>query len=137
MNLKLAEYNLKDGKFLRFLELGQQFVYGGDWLGVLDKESKLDIATQMSMAASIGDINPIKYTRLDKTDPLNRFNGLFDGRSFGQGKFVLVSQHFYKEYPKGYIKGDVVYIMEENNETSMSIGGLHQSSQLFKELNND
>ena len=29
INLRLAEYDLKTGKFERFLELGKEFTYGG------------------------------------------------------------------------------------------------------------
>lgn len=30
------------------------------------------------------------YFTKDEKDPLNRFNGLFDGRTYGKGRFVLV-----------------------------------------------
>ena len=34
INLRLAEYDLKTGKFVRFLALGEDFVYGGDFVGI-------------------------------------------------------------------------------------------------------
>ena len=32
INLRLAEYNLETGKFERFLELGKDFLFGGDYI---------------------------------------------------------------------------------------------------------
>ncbi len=121
MKLKLAEY--KDGKFLEFLELGEDFLYGGYFI-------KVNIGSaEYSGSADFYD--------LDETDPLNRFNGLFDGSTYGEGRFILKSGCFYKEYPKGYIEGDVVYITGNADTISKRIGNLHQSPELFKELNNE
>ena len=76
INLKLAEYDLKTGKFERFLELGKEFTYGGDYI---------IIASVVNNRANLlGTFN------LDKKDPLNRFNGLYDGFTYGNGRFVLM-----------------------------------------------
>jgi hypothetical protein len=87
MQLKLAEY--KDGKFERFLELGKDFVFGGEYIIItglnLDKLREdpryYDLDT---------DLTNISIYPLDKKDPLNRFDGLFDGRTYGGGGFVLL-----------------------------------------------
>jgi len=79
MKLRLAEY--KDGKFERFLELGKDFLYGGDFI-IFTRSSGyffIDTACQ-----------EYREQFKDQKDPLNRFNGLFDGRTYGKGRFVLV-----------------------------------------------
>jgi hypothetical protein len=87
LELKLAEYNLETGKFERFLELdchnsdeGKTFSFNQDYIETTD----YDNICQETYCAKTYD-----YT-LDKKDPLNRFNGLFDGRTYGEGKFVLI-----------------------------------------------
>ena len=75
LNLKLAEY--KDGKFERFLELGSDFgnfFYCGDCVGIYDESMEIN--------------NGAHYFK-DEKDPLNRFNGRFNGRTYGDGRFVL------------------------------------------------
>jgi hypothetical protein len=73
INLKLAEYN-KDGKFQGLLELGKDFLFGGDYILIIKVEAV------------------ITFSRFDKDkkDPLKRFDGLFDGRTYGEGRFVLI-----------------------------------------------
>jgi len=75
MKLRLAEY--EDGKFERFLEL-EEFLLGNKKLVFLDSED------------ADADYYYGKSFTLDEKDPLNRFNGLFDGRTYGEGRFVLV-----------------------------------------------
>lgn len=77
MLLKLAEYNA-EGKFERFLELGKDFGYGGNYI-----ELKQNFMQR-------GDIRWTQNIEKDEKDPLNRFNGLFDGRTYGEGRFVLM-----------------------------------------------
>jgi len=84
MQLKLAQY--KDGKFQRFLELGKDFVYGGNFVGVYPQT-----ALQAIKKCTIFSSDNFYKFQKDKKDSLNRFNGLFDGRTYGEGKFVLVS----------------------------------------------
>lgn len=81
MQLRLAEY--KDGKFEKFLELGKDFIYGGCYI-VLVRE----IPAFLGFADLLG-CDPYIFKK-DKKDPLNRFDGLFDGVTYGYGKFVLV-----------------------------------------------
>lgn len=79
INLKLAEYDLKTGKFVRFLELGKEFTYGGDYI---------IIASVVNNRANLlGTFN------LDKKDPLKRFNGSFNGITFGKGMFILIENY--------------------------------------------
>jgi hypothetical protein len=81
LKLKLAEYNLETKKFERFLELGKDFLYGGDFI-IFTRSSGyffIDTASQ-----------ECREQFKDQKDPLNRFNGLFDGITYGQGRFVLV-----------------------------------------------
>ena len=81
MQLKLAEY--KDGKFERFLELGKDFIYGGNYI-VLVKE----IPAFLGFADLLG-CDPYIFKK-DEKDPLNRFGGIFNNRSYGEGRFILV-----------------------------------------------
>lgn len=68
--LKLAEYDLKTGEFVRFHNLERfGFVYGGSFINFDGCHLYYDI---------------------DEKDPLNRFYGHFDGRTYGEGRFVLV-----------------------------------------------
>jgi len=117
INLKLAEY--KDGKFLRFLKLGNEFCYGGDYITVATV-AKVTISGECDIGGCF---------EKDKTDPLNRFNGLFDGRTYGKGRFVLIME----SHIKGFFEDDVIRRLPDSD----IISNLHQSPQLFKELNND
>ena len=87
MEIKLAEY--KDGKFERFLELGKDFLFGGDFIALTEK---------MTLLGVWGFGEQISFKK-DQKDPLNRFDGLFDGRTFGEGRFVLIHQagDFYED----------------------------------------
>jgi hypothetical protein len=72
ISLKLAEYN-KEGKFKRFLNCGiedRQFLFG-------DKVIRINGLCEED------------YYK-DEKDPLNRFNGRFDGITYGEGRFVLI-----------------------------------------------
>jgi len=94
MKLRLAEY--KDGKFERFLELGSDFGYFGDFILVSndyeqDFRAEYTPISDTELDGSCGSVDPTaERFALDKKDPLNRFNGLFDGRTYGEGRFVLV-----------------------------------------------
>lgn len=78
MQLKLAEY--KDGKFEKFLELGKDFVFGGEFILLTEK---------MTLLGVWGFGEPFSFKK-DEKDPLSRFDGLFDGITYGNGRFVLI-----------------------------------------------
>ena len=83
MKLRLAEY--KDGKFERFLELGKDFLFGGEFVYLPKGIPQLDFWENGEQEELYGSL-----FKLDEKDPLNRFDGLFDGRTYGEGRFVLV-----------------------------------------------
>ena len=83
MQLKLAEY--KDGKFERFLELGKDFVYGGNFVCVYPQT-----ALQAIRKCTIFSSDNFYKFEKDEKDPLNRFGGIFNNRSYGEGRFVLI-----------------------------------------------
>jgi hypothetical protein len=93
--LRIAEYNLQTGKFERFLELGSDygsFFYCGDCVGIWDKSSEIK--------------NGAHYFQ-DVKDPLNRFDGLFDGMTYGNGRFVLIIEGNIDDvYAKVFYDGD-------------------------------
>ena len=96
INLKLAEYDLETGKFKRFLELGKDFGYYGNFILVSNDLSQnfAEENTPVSESEQDGSCGsiPSSVVRVlkDKKDPLNRFNGLYDGFTYGNGRFVLI-----------------------------------------------
>ena len=78
INLKLAEY--KERKFQKF----QKFLYLGDFL-LGDRELVFLDSNEEGADYYYG-----KSFDLDEKDPLNRFDGLFDGFTYGNGRFVLI-----------------------------------------------
>lgn len=145
MILKLAEY--KDGKFEKFLELGKDFVFGGEYIFLTEKMTMLGVW-------GFGDLFSF---RKDEKDPLNRFNNLFDGRTYGDGRFILVkskiidrfgkkiimSQDDIFKYNKYYQKScDFVnfhYWQETENEIKKNsnfkiLGNLHENPELFSKI---
>ena len=118
MQLKLAEYNLKTGKFERFLELGKHlkcFGYFGDEI----------------------EICKYPYSPLfkkDEKDPLNRFDGLFNGRTYGNGRFILIiNQQDQIVHDHWKDEARSFYIVSENGE-AYNIGEIFYSSRTAKEL---
>tara|TARA_R110000868_G_scaffold107214_1_gene293306 strand:- start:6 stop:440 length:435 start_codon:yes stop_codon:yes gene_type:complete len=143
MNLKLAEY--KDGKFERFLELGKDFLFGGDYI-FMDTVRYLDLIEEMEEEELYGYIH-----KKDKTDPLNRFNGLFDGRTYGEGRFILINNDDSDVYKITNNKDDKELIMTptkfniysysyingyENNIkwTQHYLGNLHENPELYEKV---
>lgn len=135
MNLKLAEY--KDGKFERFLELdclnqdsGKTFSFSKDYVEVIDYDN---LCHETYLAKT-------DFYLKDEKDPLNRFNGLFDGRTYGEGRFVLIKDDEDDVYSKLDYDGydDIfVYTMEPAiHDDSFNIcGNLHKNPELFKQIN--
>jgi len=99
INLKLAEY--KEGKFEKYLELGKDFLYGGDFI-IFTKESGYFFIDNT--------LNKYREKFKDKKDPLGRFNGLFDDRTYGEGRFVLIQGFEYKKFTHWQ---DSIYSIEE------------------------
>lgn len=87
INLKLAEYDLETGKFKRFLELGDHFLFGGDFIHLDDNYEKEGLGCFDFIWND--EHNRAGCLIKDEKDPLNRFNGLFDGRTYEKGRFVL------------------------------------------------
>lgn len=81
MKLKLAQYN-SEAKFERFLELGKDFRYCGDMVMTFFHIDKMTPKRQLGFNG--------QYTK-DEKDPLNRFDGWFDGRTYGEGRFILIN----------------------------------------------
>lgn len=79
MKLKLADYGGERSKAIGFLELGRNFSYAENWI---DKYT-----THYKDKTQTYDFERIER---DEKDPFGRFGGLFDGRTYGKGRFVLV-----------------------------------------------
>jgi hypothetical protein len=90
MQLRLAQYNA-EGKFEKFLECGKDFMYGESFIFIHN------LTLQCHLWRIGTDGNLYHDFKKDEKDPLNRFNGLFNGRTYGEGKFVL---------SKGYVETD-------------------------------
>lgn len=133
MNLKLAEYNA-DGKFERFLELGQKsdhFGYFGDAISYIEEKS----------------VDPFVWINhflvKDPKDPLNRFDGLFHGRTYGDGRFVLIIDDCDKviEIKNGNesrIISQQEYVgqgyWKKINDRELSLGNLHENPELYSKI---
>ena len=88
INIKLAKYS-EEGKFEKYLELGKDFLYGGDFIRVFASTEE-EYKEMREMKALVVFAN--KTLQKDEKDPLNRFDGLFNGRTYGDGRFVLIPQ---------------------------------------------
>jgi hypothetical protein len=86
INLKLAEYN-KGGKFQGLLELGKDFLFGGE--SVVFHNPSNQSKYKYIDAKGVAHIN----YKLDYKDPLKRCNGIFDGLTYGEGRFILIKDY--------------------------------------------
>ena len=137
LNLKLAEYNLETGKFERFLELGKDFIFGGDFIGL--------------PAELLGEPLESEYFSQwfdkDEKDPLNRFDGLFNGKTYGNGRFVLSEtlQAQEGEWVVWEIKdpksSEIKYCSQriEGNRRTLNtyigyMGNLHENPELWEKI---
>jgi hypothetical protein len=133
MKLRLAEY--KNGKFEKFLELGKDFLYGGDFI-IFTRSSGyffIDTASQ-----------ECREQFKDQKDPLNRFGGLFDGRTYGEGRFVLIlniGQIFQDDVLESrWLGGDLEVASNQPDEDKYYflpnevIGNLHENPELWEKV---
>lgn len=153
INLRLAEYDLETGKFVRFLELGKDFVYGGDFVGVYPQT-----ALQAIRKCTIFSSDNFYKFEKGETDPLNRFNGLFDGRTYSNGQFVLIRSVHAGFYEDSIIddnmgvsekidlrlliwgkRGGFINIYSEellsfDEDTAEYLGNLHENPELYEKI---
>lgn len=160
MQLKLAEYNA-EGKFERFLELGKDFGYFGNEIFLLQVFGAPSTVMQTFTLANWfnGDdrfdvvqkaLNQ-SIIKKDEKDPLNRFNGSFDGRTYGDGRFVMIKDDeddIFKCFDPGWTwyrrRGDVEPSELTNYDNGGcgddeyricdSLGNLHSNPELWKKL---
>jgi hypothetical protein len=132
MKLKLAEY--KDGKFERFLKIGKDFLFGGEFVYLPKGIPQPDFWENGEQEEFYGSL-----FKLDQKDPLNRFNGLFDGRTYGEGGFVLIENNqddIYKcqiasdEEIRASYRRDGFYTWENR----ILIGNLHENLELWEKV---
>ena len=135
MKLRLAEY--KDGKFEKFLELGD-FLFGGDKVFVDLIFNRYDEEGIFPSECNFYCFNK------DEKDPLNRFDGLFDGRTYGEGRFVLIlniGKIFQDDVLKSrWLGGDLEVASNQPIEDRYDflpdevIGNLHENPELFLKI---
>lgn len=148
LNLKLAEYSA-EGKFERFLELdsmdsnsGKTFCLASDYIEIFDYDN-IEKETYCRKT---------EIREIDEKDPLNRFDGLFDGRTYGNGRFVLLTVYKYENQQfttddllKLLVDGCVIWGFEDNKgnwmdyerdmlEYSEVIGNIHQHPELWEKI---
>jgi hypothetical protein len=94
MELKLAQYNLETGKFDRLLELASPILIPG-YVDEYYEFKNGFLLTKGAVEVFLESDNTISESIYfkDEKDPLNRFNGIFDGRTYGEGKFVLIDEN--------------------------------------------
>jgi hypothetical protein len=115
INLKLAEYN-KDGKFQGLLELGKDFLFGGDYILIIKVEAT------------------ITFSRFDKDkkDPLKRCNEIFNGLTYGEGRFILIENDNFSIYQQKFFCKNM-----EKFGYGLSLGGkISCSLKNFSEFGN-
>jgi hypothetical protein len=148
INLKLAEYN-KDGKFQGFLELYNLCKFSGERAFLLGQDSIRIIEHEIC-----GDYWDHEK---DEKDPLNRFNGLFNGMTYGEGRFVMfVNDNFsiyeqkffdkkHEEFGYGLnLNGNISCTFKNassftgkylNSTSPKLIGNLMENPELYEKLN--
>ena len=94
-------YDLKTGKFEQFFDLGLNNAYSFGFYG----------DTIKVYYAWIGE--SFSYD-LDEKDPLNRFGGLFDGFTYGDGRFVLICKITTDEEIRASYRRDVFIEVKMN-----------------------
>lgn len=139
INLKLAQYS-EEGKFEKYLELSNNGVqYTPDGKDFMNDGFLLGLNMVM-----IENNDCMECFYKDKKDPLNRFNGLFDGRTYGEGQFILI------DCSKKVIDGNVVKgydfdcqwhfiglapsLKFSSNSNFEVIGNIHQNPELWEKV---
>ena len=126
INLRLAEYDLKTGKFEQFFNLGLNDPYSFGFYG----------DTITVYYSWIGE--SFSYD-LDEKDPLNRFNGLFDGRTYGKGRFVLITNYqdnIYRNIKHDGYEDVFIYTLGTEIEANfIEPENLHENPELYEKIN--
>jgi hypothetical protein len=148
INLKLARYHLAGDKVFEefpkgslpagkyetltvssfdcFLDLGDDFLFGKNFI-LIDGAAIDDLSNYkdtMDSREFYGDV-VIK----DEKDPLNRFGGLFDGFTYGNGRFVLVTEVDHSLVGKKVLFKDL--FQGKTELPVISIGNLHENPELY------
>lgn len=147
IEMKLAEYDLETGKFKHFLELGKDFLYGGDSIVLVNRKKFPD-----GIIVDRWFYGEEHLTKKENKDPLNRFNGLFDGRTYGEGRFVLIYGIKQSAYYNNQIKwcDEVIvghsswgisdplilniYHLFDDSICGENKGSLHENPELFQNI---
>tara|TARA_R110000868_G_scaffold149611_4_gene372108 strand:+ start:616 stop:933 length:318 start_codon:yes stop_codon:yes gene_type:complete len=96
INFKLAEY--KDGNLKAFISLSKKGIFTHEEVQEIEEDEAFLIGDgNIVTLRKLGHDSICETYFLDKKDPLNRFDGLFDGRTYGNGMFVLVDEEFIKK----------------------------------------
>lgn len=148
INLKLACYNEK-GEFKKFLELsnngiqyapnGKEFMNDGFLFGFKMVMIEID--------------GIMESYHLEEKDPFHRFDGLFDGRTYGEGRFVLIKDdedkievvETFKNKIKGYCykgtcKYDQPFTTEDEEMGIFDVGNtieettIHENPELWSKI---
>ncbi len=96
MELELAD--CQNGEFKNFYKLGKDFGYFGDFIYVKFSnfgDHEYDHEYNYFESETYKDDGMAEFYAYvfykDEKDPLNRLNGLFDGKTYGKGRFILVT----------------------------------------------
>ena len=133
INLKLAEYDLETGKFVRFLEVGNNFLFGGHIIVFHNPSSQNNYKY-----VDCKGLTHIDYKK-DEKDPLNRFDGLFNGRTYGKGRFVLIinnQDNINKNIEYDGYEDVFIYTLGTDIETNfIEPENLHENPELYEKIN--
>ena len=92
MELELAD--CQHGKLRNFYKLGKDFGYFGDFIYVkfnfIEDRKYNYFETETYKHDGMVEFYAYVFYK-DEKDPLNRLGGLFDGKTYGKGRFILVT----------------------------------------------
>jgi len=134
INLKLAEYDLKTGKFHKFLELSRTdlniFISWFDGDPIIDSKGDGFLLGKERVIVFLGGSE--QAFMLDKKDPLNRCNGIFNGLTYGEGRFILIENDNFSIYQQKFFCKNM-----EKFGYGLSLGGkISCSLKNFSEFGN-
>ena len=128
INLILAQYHR--GKFIGFLELYNLCKFQSETTFLLGKDSIRIVENEM--------FRDYWDHERDEKDPLNRFNGLFDGRTYGQEDFVLIQDDeddiFKRIVYDGYEDIFEYSMTKKDDREWQPSGNLHENPELYEKI---
>lgn len=140
MEMKLVEYDLETGRFRKFLQLAECDIFNNS-CDVDNSVSKAGFLFGYDRVIIVYESGDLETFQKDEKDPLNRLDGLFNGRTYGNGRFVLIendedgvieSNYFGEKY---HCLGNNLNILPSPIHSELKfIGNLHENPELWEKV---